>query len=115
MKPLGPKAPAELAGLATSIEEVTGEETSLAEAADAAIAGLDAEMRDPPASLAAEQLERVDRLDWLRDRRVSIETEHSDGPVGGVAVGIAPDGALLFRPDRGALRRVKLARVEAEG
>ena len=52
--------------------------------------------------------DRVDRYDWLRDRRAVLslprggETEKYHG----TCVGIAPDGALLFRPDRGALRRV---------
>jgi hypothetical protein len=32
----------------------------------------------------------------------------------GVATGIAPDGALLFRPDRGALRRITTASIEVD-
>jgi BirA family biotin operon repressor/biotin-[acetyl-CoA-carboxylase] ligase len=114
VKPLSSKAPPELLEIATSLEDVTGHEASLTAAADAVIAGLEAEVEEPPPALDSEQLAAVDRLDWLRDRRVSVETEHADGPVSGVAVGIAPDGALLFRPDRGALRRVKQASVEPE-
>jgi len=114
VKPLGPKAPAEVARGATSLEEATGTEVSLTAAADAAIRGLEGEMHDPPAALDVSRLDSVDRMDWLRDRRVRVTTETADGPVRGVAVGIAPDGALLFRPDRGALRRVKVATVELE-
>lgn len=114
VKPLGPDAPPDLASTATSLEEATGADVSLTAAADAAIQGLEAEMHDPPPALDVSRLDSVDRLDWLRDRRVRVRTEASDEFVRGVAVGIAPDGALLFRPDRGALRRVKVATVEPE-
>lgn len=114
VKPFGSKAPADVARTASSLEEATGTEVSLVEAADAAIRGLEDEMHDPPAALDAGRLEGVDRMDWLRDRRVRVRSEAADEFVRGVAVGIAPDGALLFRPDRGALRRVKAATVELE-
>ena len=51
-------------------------------------------------------LDRVDRYDWLRDRRGVLTLPGEDQGQAGTCVGIAPDGALLFRPDRGALRRV---------
>ncbi len=114
VKPLGPKAPADVAKSATSLEEATGEKVSLTEAADAAIQALEADMHNPPAALDAARLDHVDRMDWLRDRRVRVKSEAAEEFVRGVAVGIAPDGALLFRPDRGALRRVKVATVELE-
>ena len=114
VKPLGPGAPADVAGSATSLEQATGAEVSLTQAADAAIRGLEAEMHDPPPSLDPNRLESVDRLDWLQDRRVRLRSDAADEFARGVAVGIAPDGALLFRPDRGALRRVKMATVEVE-
>jgi len=114
VKPFGPKAPADVAKSATSLEEATGTEVKLVDAADAAIQGLEAEMHDPPAALDVARLDSVDRLDWLRDRRVRMKMEAAEESVRGVAVGIAPDGALLFRPDRGALRRVKVATVELE-
>ena len=116
VKPLGSKAPANVASTASSLEEATGSAISLAEVADTVIRGLERDMRDPPPTLETERLDSVDRLDWLRDRRVRLITEDAEGPTttSGVAVGIAPDGALLFRPDRGALRRVKTATVEPE-
>ncbi|MEJ2370379.1 MAG: hypothetical protein P8Y07_05975, partial [Gemmatimonadales bacterium] len=51
---------------------------------------------------------------WLRDRRVSVLVDRAESATTGVAVGIAPDGALLFRPDRGALRRIENAVVVPE-
>ena len=114
VKPLGSSAPPDLADKAVSLEQALGSEVGLVEVADSVVRGLEAEMRPPAPALDAGRLESVDRLDGLRDRRVSVMTEEAEAPTRGVAVGIAPDGALLFRPDRGALRRVKTATVELE-
>lgn len=106
-----PSWPAELEGRAISLEEAGAGDDRLA-AADAVIAGLERWLPDAPASLAAAQLEALDRLDWLKDRRVAWKASEEER-MPGLAVGIAPDGALLFRPDRGALRRVSSGSVEA--
>ena len=58
-------------------------------------------------------LDLLDDYDWLKNRRIAIE--RGEETISGVGVGIAPDGALLFRPDRGALRRVTSGRVRVEG
>jgi BirA family biotin operon repressor/biotin-[acetyl-CoA-carboxylase] ligase len=106
VRPLDRTAPPDLAGRATSIESVLGETVGLVDVADCAIEGLEAWLPAPPASLEGGLLARVDRYDWLRDRRVRLRMPGDENSQPGTCVGIAPDGALLFRPDRGALRRV---------
>ncbi len=99
---------------ATSLDRELGEETPLVEAADAVLEGLEARLPDVPERLATGALERVDDYDWLADRRVVVTLPDEEEPLPGVCVGIAPDGRLLFRPDRGALRRLDRGSVEAE-
>lgn len=99
---------------AISLDEALGEETPMAEAADAVLAGLETWLPGVPASLDTRALDLVDRYDWLEDRRVRVTLPEEDEPLPGVCVGIAPDGKLLFRPDRGALRRLDRGSVEAE-
>jgi len=106
VRPLGKDAPGELEGRATSMQAVMGEPVPLVEVADRVIDGLETWLPRAPASLSGELLERVDRYDWLRDRRVRLTPPGAETGQPGTCVGIAPDGALLFRPDQGALRRV---------
>lgn len=103
--------PDELAEGTTSVEEVVGGEVPLVHVADAVISGLESRLVDPPRSLDGPSLDLLDRYDWLRDRRVQVQPEDEDEFLEGVCVGVAPDGALLFRPDRGALRRLHSATV----
>lgn len=94
--------------------EAHAEDADLAAVADAVIEGFDELLAEAPASLDARTLELLDRYDWLRDRRVRVRQSPDGEGLVGVSVGIAPDGALLFRPDRGALRRLASATVEPE-
>lgn len=103
--------PEELQGGATSMKEVLDEEIPLVEVADAVLRGLEKRLVDPPGSLDDPSLDLLDRYDWLRDRRVDVQPEDEEEFLDGVCVGVAPDGALLFRPDRGALRRLHSATV----
>lgn len=112
--PLPDDAPSEIRDRATSLEEVLGREIDPVEVADAVVAGLEAFVPAAPARLSTQQLDLVDRYDWLQDRRVRVLLPEEEEPLPGVCVGIAPDGALLFRPDRGALRRLHSATIEAE-
>lgn len=114
VKPLPGKVPATIRKGAISIEEALGREVRLAAVAEAVVQGLEAELASPAERLSPALLETLDRYDWLRDRRARVFTPGDEVGVSGICVGIAPDGALLFRPDRGALRRVKSAHVEAE-
>lgn len=112
VRPLPDEVPAGVRAGASSLADVLGDEAALPETADAAVAGLEEWLHDPPARLDARLLELVDRYDWLADRRVRVREEGEEETLEGVCVGIAPDGALLFRPDRGALRRLRSATVE---
>jgi BirA family biotin operon repressor/biotin-[acetyl-CoA-carboxylase] ligase len=112
VRPLDRAAPPDLVGRATSIESVLHEAVRLVDVADCAIRGLEAWLPAPPASLQGGLLVRVDRYDWLRDRRARLWMPGDEHSQPGTCVGIAPDGALLFRPDRGALRRVTDAVVD---
>lgn len=104
--------PAELRPGTTWIREHEPEADPL-EVADAVVAGLEARVRGAQASLDAPTLDLLDRYDWLKGRRVRVrQSEEEEEGLPGVCVGIAPDGALLFRPDRGALRRLSSAIVE---
>jgi BirA family biotin operon repressor/biotin-[acetyl-CoA-carboxylase] ligase len=107
-------APAKVRDEAVAMDEVLKGKMPLADVADAVIEGLEAHLGDAPAVLAEALLAEVDRYDWLRDRRAVLTLPGDEGEsVEGMCVGIAPDGALLFRPDRGALRRVRDGTVEA--
>ncbi len=83
-------------------------------AADAVVSGLERWLRRPPEMLDEGALDLLDRYDWLKNRRVEVTLPDEEVGMSGVATGIAPDGALLFRPDRGALRRITNATVAAE-
>lgn len=98
-----------VAGAIALDEVVVG--ADLPDVADAVIDGLERRLHAPPAALDAAALDDADRLDWLKNRRVRHRLPDSD-PVVGTAAGIAPDGALLLRPDRGALRRIVSGSVE---
>lgn len=108
----GDDAPKEVREVATSLEAALEEDVDPLEAADAVVAGLEAYLTDPPPRLDQDMLELVDRYDGLRDRRVDVRLPDADEPLPGVCVGIAPDGRLLFRPDRGALRRLDRGTIE---
>jgi BirA family biotin operon repressor/biotin-[acetyl-CoA-carboxylase] ligase len=110
--PLPGDVPGEIREGATSLEDAVGEEVDPVEAADAVIRGLEAYVPDAPPGLDEGLLELVDEYDWLRDRRVSVRLPDEEEPLPGMCVGIAPDGKLLFRPDRGALRRLDRGDVE---
>lgn len=112
--PLGEGTPRGLRSRATSIEKAVGREVPLEEVADAVVAGLEAYVPSAPPRLDAKLLQLADRYDWLRDRRVHMTPPEAEEGLPGVCVGIAPDGALLFRPDRGALRRLHDGTVRAE-
>ncbi len=96
--------------MAISLDSVTGRTVSRLDLADQVIAEVEEACANPPESLDRDFLRRFDEYDWLRDRRCRVAEPKRD-PVQGTAVGIAPDGALLFRPDRGALVRVTAGRV----
>lgn len=105
--------PRGLRDLAISLDIAADGTVSRLGLADAVLAEVEERCSQPPDSLSREDLRELDELDWLRDRRCSVQTPGSE-PVLGVAAGIAPDGALLFRPDRGALERVTAGRVVAD-
>ncbi len=102
--------PPELREVAISLDLAAGRTVSRLELADQVVAEVEEACAEPPETLDREFLRRFDEYDWLRERRCRI-VEPNVKPVLGTAVGIAPDGALLFRPDRGALIRVTAGRV----
>lgn len=102
--------PPELAGTAIGIRECC-EGAEPVDVADAIVRGLERWLLDPPAELTEEMLLELDRLDRLKNRRIALGNG-GETPVVGQAAGLAPDGALLFRPDRGALRRVVSGSVD---
>jgi len=114
VRPPGESMPPEVAAWATSLDTMLGREVPLVNVADAAICGLERRLTRPVGRLDAGLLELLDEYDWLRDRRARVTLPDAGTPLSGVCAGIAPDGALLFRPDRGALRRVSSASVEVE-
>lgn len=113
VRPIAKSAPRDVRQRATSLDEALAAEVPLVEVADAVIAGLEDYLYDPPAAIPAALLPELDRYDWLRDRRAVVTLPGETQGTRGTCAGIAPDGALLFRPDRGALRRVQDATVEA--
>jgi BirA family biotin operon repressor/biotin-[acetyl-CoA-carboxylase] ligase len=106
VRPLGKGISDRIARRATSVDEETGRQVPLVDVADAVIAGLERHLAAPQPGLTSADLQDLDRYDGMRDRRGSLVTSSEEEPLPGTCVGIAPDGALLFRPDRGALRRV---------
>lgn len=113
VKPMADDLPRSLRRRATWVQ-AHEPEAGLPEVADAVVAGLESRLRPPTTALDSEALDVLDRYDWLRDRRVRVKQDRQQEGTVGVCVGIAPDGALLFRPDRGALRRLSSALVEPE-
>lgn len=97
--------PPALRDVAVSLDMAAGTAVSRLELADRVIDEVERRCVNPPEMLGREFLRLFDEYDWLRDRRCALQQADSR-PVNGTAVGIAPDGALLFRPDRGALERV---------
>jgi BirA family biotin operon repressor/biotin-[acetyl-CoA-carboxylase] ligase len=106
VRPLGKGISQRIARSATSIDEALGDTASLAEVADAVVEGLEAHLSSERPVLGTADLQDLDRYDGMRDRRGSLKLSPDEEALPGTCVGIAPDGALLFRPDRGALRRV---------
>jgi len=103
------RLPEDLAGHVVGMDTCC--EAEAVDVADAIVAGLERWLYDPPRALNEDMLTHLDRLDWLKNRRIAIN-DSSEGSVAGWAAGIAPDGGLLFRPDRGALRAVTMGSVE---
>jgi biotin-(acetyl-CoA carboxylase) ligase len=101
-----------------ALDDYLEQPAELVDVADAVVRGLEKYLSHPEPVLTPALLDEVDRHDWLRDRRVLLTSPSADEgeahATSGVCVGIAPDGALLFRPDRGALRRVQAGTVTAE-
>lgn len=112
VRPLPDDLPGEVLDRATSLDEEVGDEVELVEVADAVIGGLEAYLPDAPERMDTRTLDLLDRYDVLRDRRVEVDLPEEEEPLPGVCVGIAPDGKLLFRPDRGALRRLDSGEVD---
>jgi BirA family transcriptional regulator, biotin operon repressor / biotin---[acetyl-CoA-carboxylase] ligase len=106
VRPLGKGISERIARKATSIDEEIGKTVPLVEVADAVVTGLEAHLSAPVPVLSTGDLDDLDRYDGMRDCRGSLVLGSEEQPLPGTCVGIAPDGALLFRPDRGALRRV---------
>lgn len=114
VRPLPEGTPPAIRKGATSLDEALERTVPLLEVADAIVEGLQTYLADPPRVLEGPLLALVDRYDWLRDRRARLTGLGEEKESAGVCVGIAPDGALLFRPDHGALRRVENAILEPE-
>lgn len=102
--------PPSLRGVAISLDLAAGRRVSRLELADLTIRELEARCVHAPQSLDREQLRMFDEYDWLRDRCCAVIEAGTD-PVEGKAIGIAPDGMLVFRPEGGALRSIASAHV----
>ncbi len=118
VRPLGRKGPKDVRAGGAALDDYLEQPAELVDVADAVVRGLEKYLSHPEPVLTPALLDEVDRHDWLRDRRVLLTSPSADEgeahSTSGVCVGIAPDGALLFRPDRGALRRVQAGTVTAE-
>ena len=106
VRPLGEGISQRIARHATSVDEELDRTVPLVEVADAVVVGLARHLAGPRPRLDVSDLEDLDRYDGMRDHRATLEPPGDAEPLPGKCVGIAPDGALLFRPDRGALQRV---------
>jgi BirA family biotin operon repressor/biotin-[acetyl-CoA-carboxylase] ligase len=104
--------PPELREVAISLDMAAGRRVSRLELADLVLREIEPRCASPEEMLDRETLRLLDERDWLRDRRCTVLVAGSP-PLEGTAAGIAPDGALLFRPDHGALERVTTGRVLA--
>ncbi len=102
--------PKSLRDVAISLDQATGRRTSRLQLADLVLEEVLKRCLEPAESLDSASLREFDERDWLRDRRCSVDRADA-APLQGTAAGIAPDGALLFRPDRGALARITSGRV----
>jgi BirA family biotin operon repressor/biotin-[acetyl-CoA-carboxylase] ligase len=105
VRPLGEGISQRIARRATSIDEVLESKVPLVDVADAVVSGMSTHLAAGHPQLQGRDLADLDRYDGMRDRR-GVLTPPDGEELPGMCVGIAPDGALLFRPDRGALRRV---------
>ncbi len=105
--------PPELREVAISLDMAAGRSVSRLELADLVLAELEERCANPPESLDREFLRQFDEYDWLRDRRCHVDQPRGE-TLQGTAVGVAPDGALLFRPDGGALVRVTAGRIQVD-
>lgn len=118
VRPLGRKAPKDVRAGGTALDDHLEQPAALVDVATAVVRGLESHLSHPEPVLTPALLTELDRHDWLRDRRAQLTSpgavEGETQGTSGVCVGIAPDGALLFRPDRGALRRVQAGSVTAE-
>lgn len=103
--------PKPIRAAATSVQEASNVRVSRLELMDALLPELDRVLASPGDPMEPELLRDLDAFDWLRDRRCVLVEPEKEKETEGVAVGIAPDGALLFRPDAGPLRRVVTAHV----
>lgn len=103
--------PGELRDVVTSVDVVAGRKVSRLEIMDLLLGELDGVLAKPPDTLDRDDLRDLDGYDWLRGRRCTVKEPGRDRVTRGVAVGIAPDGALLFRPDTGPLKRVLAGHV----
>jgi BirA family biotin operon repressor/biotin-[acetyl-CoA-carboxylase] ligase len=106
VRPLGEGISRDIARRATSIDEELETTVPLVDVADAVVKGLSTHLDAPRPRLGPQDLADLDRYDGMRDRRATLVPPGDAEPLPGKCVGIAPDGALLFRPDRGALQRV---------
>jgi len=105
--------PTALRDMAVSLDLAVGRSVSRLALADLIITEVEERCVNPPESLDRDFLRLFDEYDWLRDRRCAV-AQQGTPLLKGTAVGIAPDGALLFRPDHGALQRVTSGRVLVE-
>ncbi|MFV1986688.1 MAG: biotin--[acetyl-CoA-carboxylase] ligase [Gemmatimonadota bacterium] len=105
--------PEELDGRAVGVLECC-DQAEPSDVADAVVRGLETWLHSPPEILSEAMLAELDRLDRLKNHRLAV-TDVESTPILGRAAGLAPDGALLFRPDRGALRRITTGSVEILG
>lgn len=106
VRPLGEGISRRIMRRSTSIDEELERTVPLVEVGDAVVAGLAKHLGGPRPQLDAADMDDLDRYDGMRDHRATLEPPGDAEPLPGKCVGIAPDGALLFRPDRGALQRV---------
>lgn len=108
--------PADLRGAATSIRLVSGGVAAPASVAGAIAAALAAAGESLPSVLDGEAAAELAARDLLAGREVVVSAaDGREGRVSGIALGIAPDGALLLRTTSGVLRRVRSGTVRTTG
>lgn len=104
--------PRALRSASTSVEAASGVKLARLDLMDALLQELDRILARPGEPMEPELLRDLDAFDWLRDRRCSILEPDREKVTEGIASGIAPDGALLFRPDAGPLRPIVAGHVK---